>query len=181
MHAPVPKRSVDLRCIPKPFVADAACETSVHDVLAPILGESTIQVQDSITTTPPSVPRKGVAKKELWDFFWERAPCLHVVYYSGESETWGCQGGKMWKGVVRDLCRWLNSSDLITIIIVIYQTNRTLSYTWIHHSIPPLKSRSYAELINAHAIGKMPFVSSSLLTLFVLEQKLREWLWSYTS
>ncbi len=29
---------------------------------------------------------------------------------------------------------------------MIYQTNRTLSYTWFHHSIPPLMSCSYAEL-----------------------------------
>ena len=35
VHAPVPKRSADPRCILKPFVPDAACETSSHNVLAP--------------------------------------------------------------------------------------------------------------------------------------------------
>jgi hypothetical protein len=31
VHATVPKRSVDPKCIPKPFILGAACETSVHD------------------------------------------------------------------------------------------------------------------------------------------------------
>ena len=47
VHAPVPKRSVDPRCIPKPFVPDTACETSVHDVQAPE------PFQGSMTTTTP--------------------------------------------------------------------------------------------------------------------------------
>jgi hypothetical protein len=36
VHATVPKRSVDPKCIPKSFIpGTAACETSVHDVLTP--------------------------------------------------------------------------------------------------------------------------------------------------
>jgi hypothetical protein len=35
VHGTVSDRSVDPKCIPKPFIPGAACETSVHDVLAP--------------------------------------------------------------------------------------------------------------------------------------------------
>ena len=47
MDATVPKRIVDPECAPKPFDPDAACETSVNDVLVPQ------PFQDCITTDPP--------------------------------------------------------------------------------------------------------------------------------
>ena len=39
---------MDTKCTPKHLISDAACETSVHDVLAPQ------PFQDSITTVPPT-------------------------------------------------------------------------------------------------------------------------------
>ena len=48
VHAPVPKQSADPRCILKPFVPDAACETSAHTVLAP---------QQFQGLSPPHPPR----------------------------------------------------------------------------------------------------------------------------
>ena len=48
VDATVPKRSVDPNCVPEPFDPDAACETSVYDVLVPQ------QFQDCITTAPPT-------------------------------------------------------------------------------------------------------------------------------
>ena len=56
VHTTVPKRSVDPKFIPKPFIPDAACETSVHDVLAPQ------QFQDSITTAPPTTQADSAQK-----------------------------------------------------------------------------------------------------------------------
>ena len=59
VHATVPKRSVDPKCFQSiKFIPDAACETSVHDVLTPQ------QFQDSITTAPPtrSVPKTVIQK-----------------------------------------------------------------------------------------------------------------------
>ena len=44
VHATVPKRSVDPKCIPKPFIPGAPCDTSVDDVLRPQ------PFQESITT-----------------------------------------------------------------------------------------------------------------------------------
>jgi hypothetical protein len=47
VHATVLKRIVGPKCIPKPFIPGAPCDT-VHDVLAPQ------PFQDSITTAPPT-------------------------------------------------------------------------------------------------------------------------------
>jgi hypothetical protein len=58
VHATVPKRSVDPKCIPKHFIPGAACETSVHDVLAPR------QFQDFITTAPPTAVSAQKSHKE---------------------------------------------------------------------------------------------------------------------
>ena len=63
VHATVPKRSVDLKRIPKPFFPDAPCDTSVHDVLTPQ------PFQDSVDTAPlttlgaqyPENPKKDVS------------------------------------------------------------------------------------------------------------------------
>ena len=49
-------QDADPKCIPKHFIPGAACETSVHDVLAPQ------QFQDSITTAPPTT-QAGSAPK----------------------------------------------------------------------------------------------------------------------
>jgi hypothetical protein len=55
VDATVPKGSVDPNCMPKPFVPDTACETSVYDVL-----------QDCITTAPRihrwSLPKRAIKK-----------------------------------------------------------------------------------------------------------------------
>ena len=54
VHATVPKTSVDPRCIPKHFAPDAACETSVPDLLSPQ------PFQDSMTTAPPTTQAEPV-------------------------------------------------------------------------------------------------------------------------
>ena len=60
VHVTVPKRSVDLKCIPNPFIPDTPCDTSVHDVLVPQ------PFQDSITTDPPTTQTVwSVSKKDI--------------------------------------------------------------------------------------------------------------------
>jgi hypothetical protein len=115
MHAPVPQRSVDLWCIPKPFVADATCEMSVHDVLAPMLGDSNIQGQDSITTTttPPTrntvnAQKRRSGKKRAVRFFGGQERLASMLFVIAEkARPRGAKGGRCGRCCV--LCRRLNS------------------------------------------------------------------------
>ena len=54
VHVIVPKSSVDPKCIPKPFIPGALCDTSVDDVL---------RAQGSMTTAQPTAQAVGAQKK----------------------------------------------------------------------------------------------------------------------
>jgi hypothetical protein len=58
VHVTVSKRSVDPKCIPKPFIPGAPCDTSVQDVLRPQ------PFQDSMTTVQPTAPQAVGAPKK---------------------------------------------------------------------------------------------------------------------
>ena len=58
VHATVHKHSVDTKCIPKPFIPGAACETSVNDVWISTISilhhhcPTERQDQDKVVKTP---------------------------------------------------------------------------------------------------------------------------------
>ena len=56
MHAIVPKHSVNPKCIPKPFIPGAPCDTNVDGVLCPQA------FQDSMTTAQPTSQAAGAQK-----------------------------------------------------------------------------------------------------------------------